>query len=122
MIDAFRRGGGDGKPLFLKAGLSYAKTGAEALVNAHEQWRSVSFPNSVLTELRTPEEFDAVGKYIRLEDLKPNLRISGDIAQHAAWIAADMELGFEEIFLHNVGRNQAEYIDAFGAKLLPQFR
>jgi coenzyme F420-dependent glucose-6-phosphate dehydrogenase len=31
-------------------------------------------------------------------------------------------MGFDEIHLHNVGRNQAEFIDAFGREVLPKLR
>ena len=122
MIDAFRRGGGEGKPLFLKVGLSWAPTEDAALGNAHEQWRSVAFPNDLLTELRTPQEFDGAGRWVRPEDLKANLRISSDLQRHIDWLAKDIALGFEEIVLHNVGRNQEEFIDVFGDKVLPQLR
>lgn len=30
------------------------------------------------------------------------------------------ELGFDEIALHHVGQEQDEFIDAFGAKVLPE--
>jgi G6PDH family F420-dependent oxidoreductase len=122
IIEAFRRGGGEGKPIFLKVGLSYAKTEEAALEGAHRQWRSVAFANPLLTELRTPEEFDAAGKWVRPEDLKESLRISSDPSQHRAWIEEDLELGFEEIFLHNVNTNQEEFIDFCGEQVLPHFR
>jgi coenzyme F420-dependent glucose-6-phosphate dehydrogenase len=122
MKDAFCRGGGEGKPLFLKVGLSYAKTDDEARRGAHEQWRSAAFPNELLTELRTPLEFDQAGKHVRPEDMDQVLRISSSLAQHAEWIAADAELGFEGITLHNIHTNQEEFIEEFGSKVLPQFR
>jgi coenzyme F420-dependent glucose-6-phosphate dehydrogenase len=121
-IDAFRRGGGEGKPLFLNVGLSYAKTEHAALAAAHEQWRSVAFSNETLTELRTPQEFDAAGKFVQPEDLRENIRISADLDQHVAWLEADAALGFEEIFLHNVGHNQEEFTDSFAESVLPRLR
>jgi hypothetical protein len=33
-----------------------------------------------------------------------------------------VEMGFDSIFLHNVGRNQAEFIAAFGKDVLPRLR
>ncbi|HEX2091618.1 MAG TPA: TIGR03885 family FMN-dependent LLM class oxidoreductase, partial [Longimicrobiaceae bacterium] len=41
IIDAFRRGGGEGKPVFLQAQLSFARREEDALRAAWEQWRSV---------------------------------------------------------------------------------
>jgi predicted esterase len=31
-------------------------------------------------------------------------------------------MGFDEIYLHNVGRNQAEFIDTFAEKVLPNLK
>src|SRR5215210_956021 len=122
MIEAFRRGGGEGKPVFVKVGLAWARTEAEALKGAHQQWRSVAFASHMLSELRTPQEFDAAGKWVRPEDLRESTRISADPNQHAEWLMQDIELGFEELNLHNVSANQAEFIDFFGEKVLPQLR
>jgi coenzyme F420-dependent glucose-6-phosphate dehydrogenase len=122
MIDAFRRGGGEGKPIFLKAGISYDTSDDAARRGAHEQWRAVSFPNELLTELRTPKEFDQAGRYVRPEDMDASVRISSSLARHAEWIAEDLALGFDEIILHNINTKQEAFIEAFGAEVLPQFR
>jgi probable non-F420 flavinoid oxidoreductase len=122
MVEAFHRGGGEGKPLFLKVGLSYARTDEAARAGAHQQWRAVAFPNELLTELRTPREFDQAGKHVRPEDMDAMVRISSSAAQHVDWLAQDAALGFREIILHNINTNQAEFIEFFGEKVLPQLR
>ncbi len=45
--------------------------------------------------------------------------ISSDLGWHAERIA---ELGFDEIQLHQVGRNQRAFIEAFGTRVLPRVR
>lgn len=40
IIDAFREGGGEGKPIHLQVHVSYAESEAEAEQNALDQWRS----------------------------------------------------------------------------------
>jgi probable non-F420 flavinoid oxidoreductase len=122
MVEAFHRGGGEGKPLFLKVGLSYDRTDEAARGGAHQQWRAVAFPNELLTELRTPREFDQAGKHVRPEDMDAMVRISTSAAQHVDWLAQDAALGFREIILHNINTNQAEFIEFFGEKVLPQLR
>ncbi len=121
MVEAFCRGGGEGKPLYLKSGLSYSGTKEEARNNAHQQWRSVAFAPSLLAELRTPAEFDAAGKYVRPEDMDGMIRISDSLDEHAEWIHNDLSAGFTDIVLHNIGTNQGAFIEAFGSKVLPQF-
>ncbi|WP_437954162.1 hypothetical protein WME98_33500 [Sorangium sp. So ce296] len=47
------------------------------------------------------------------------VRVSSDVAQHAAWLREDAELGFDTIYVHNVALDQQAFIDAFGARVLP---
>ena len=45
--------------------------------------------------------------------------ISADPDVHRAHIQRFADLGFDRIYLHNVGRNQREWIDVFGRDVLP---
>ena len=54
--------------------------------------------------------------------MRASLLISSDLGRHAAWLAEYIELGISELHLHQVGPNQAAFIEAFGAKVLPQLR
>lgn len=120
-VDAFRRGGGEGKPLYLQAQLSFAGTEQEALRGAWEQWRTVRLPSPVLSDLRLPSQFDAIGEGIRPDEVKETMRVSADVEQHLAWLREDVEMGFEEINLHCVHVEQQErFIDVFGETVLPR--
>jgi coenzyme F420-dependent glucose-6-phosphate dehydrogenase len=119
VIDAFRQHG-EGKPMFVKAQISYDRSDAAALAGAHEQWRVNIFENVVLTDLRSPAQFDSLGKHVQPEELEGKVRISSDVNRHIDWIAQDLELGFTGVFLHNVNREQEQFIDVFGEKVLPQ--
>jgi predicted esterase len=48
--------------------------------------------------------------------------ITSDLAVHAANIQHYVDMGFDEIHIHNVGRNQAEFIAVFGRDVLPNLR
>lgn len=123
MIDAFRRGGGEGKPIYLQAQLSFARTKEEALHGAWDQWRTLMLPTSVLGEVRTPAHFEALAEIMRAEDVAEKMRISADPEQHLEWLAEDVQMGFEEINLHCVHRDEQErFIDVFGERVLPQLR
>ncbi|HEY0705828.1 MAG TPA: TIGR03885 family FMN-dependent LLM class oxidoreductase [Polyangia bacterium] len=125
VVDAFRRGGGEGKPMYLQSALSYAPNEAEAEAIALAQWRTnmLAAPELV-TDLATPTLLDAAAAYVGPEQARARLRISASLAQHAAWIAEDAALGFERIFLHHVGvgPDQRGFIDDFARVVLPQFR
>ncbi|MDQ4060940.1 MAG: TIGR03885 family FMN-dependent LLM class oxidoreductase [Pseudomonadota bacterium] len=122
VVDAFRRGGGEGKPLHLQVGLNWAPSEDEALAGAHEQWRYNALGGEVNWELRAPEDFDTATRFVRPEDIRQSVLVSSDLGQHAAWLAEYIDLGFEELQLHQIGRNQRAFIEAFGGTVLPRLR
>jgi len=122
VVEAFRAGGGAGKPLFLQVKLAYAKSEAEARQQAFEQWRTNAADSNTLADLEMPEDFERQAASVTPADMDRYVRISADPAQHAAWLAADRELGFDALYLHQVSRNQREFIDCFGQHVLPQLR
>jgi alkanesulfonate monooxygenase SsuD/methylene tetrahydromethanopterin reductase-like flavin-dependent oxidoreductase (luciferase family) len=73
-------------------------------------------------ELRSPPDFETATRFVRPEDMRESVLISADPERHAAWLNEYIELGFEELQLHQVGVNQREFIDTFGGKVLPQLR
>lgn len=120
VVDAFREGGGDGKPLYLKVQLSYAATDAEARDGAHDQWAMNVFDSLILADLPLPAHFDALSKHVSPAEIDQFVRVSSDLAQHVAWLQQDTELGFTRIGLHNVNREQERFIHDFGARVLPR--
>jgi len=46
--------------------------------------------------------------------------ISADPEAHRREIQRFLDMGFDRVYLHNVGRNQAEWIRVFGANVLPK--
>ena len=119
VVDAFRQGGGTGKPMYLKVQLSYAADEDTARRGAFDQWRTNIFPSPVLTDLPTPAHFDAGGKLVRPEDLDPFVRISADPRRHIEWLKSDLDLGYDVLILHNVNRGQERFIQDFGDRVLP---
>ena len=119
MVDAYRDAGGRG-PLVLQVHLSYAADEERALQHAVDQWHSNVFGPPLAWDLDTPEAFDEAARQVPPEAVRDAVRISADPAQHAAWIAEYVELGFDEVYLHHVGQEQREWLEVFGEKVLPQ--
>src|SRR5690606_30675663 len=76
MIDSFRAGGGEGKPLFLQAQVSYAATHEEAMRAARVEWGSNIFASRVLSDLRMPADFEALRGNVTDEALARSIHIS----------------------------------------------
>jgi probable non-F420 flavinoid oxidoreductase len=122
VLAAFRAGGGEGKPALLQVHLSWAETEDEALAVAHEQWRSNVFSSELNWNLELPEQFDVAATHVRPEDVRQAVLVSSDPARHAADLRALVDVGFDGIYLHHVGRDQDRFIDTFAAKVVPELR
>lgn len=118
VVNAFRAGGGEGKPMFLQAAISLEATEEQALAAAHQGWRTNIWSSSdLLSDTRLPEHFDAAARFIRPEDVRSGVRVSADPARHVAWIESDRALGFERIYLHHVGKDQERFIERMSRAL-----
>lgn len=122
VVEAFRRGGGRGKPLKMQVSLNWDRTEDLALRGAFDQWRYNAIGGDVNWELRSPEDFDTATRHIQPESLHRCVLISSDIGKHIDWLKQYIALGFEEIQLHQVGLKQREFFDIFGREVLPELR
>jgi coenzyme F420-dependent glucose-6-phosphate dehydrogenase len=122
VVEAFHRGGGEGKPLLMQVGLNWGRTEQQAVDGAYQQWKYNVLGGEVNWELRSPRDFETAARFVRAEDMRESVLISADPARHAAWLREFIELGFEELLLHQVGVNQREFIDVFGREVLPQLQ
>ena len=108
-------------PKLLQIHVSWADTAAVAEANAVREWPNggMPFPKQ---DVRHPEDFANMAMLVRPEHFTNRVLISADLDEHAAHIQRFVDMGFDEVHVHNVGRNQAEFIAAFGEKVLPQLR
>jgi probable non-F420 flavinoid oxidoreductase len=120
VLASFRDGGGAGKTAAVQVHVSWAPSEDEALRIAHDQWRTNVFSPPLCWDLATVEQFDEAARHVRPEDLRGPVLVSSDLSVHAAWLEELGELGFDEIYLHHVGQQQREFIEAFGEHVLPR--
>jgi coenzyme F420-dependent glucose-6-phosphate dehydrogenase len=106
-------------PKVLQLHMSWAATDEEAMRNAMVEWPNggMKFPKA---DIRSPFEFEQIAKLVRPEDFEGRMIISADPDKHLQYIQKFVDLGFDRVYLHNVGRNQREWIDVFGAQVLPK--
>ena len=106
-------------PRILQLHLSWAATDEEALRNAMVEWPNggMKFPKA---DIRSPNEFAAMAKLVRPEDFKGRMLISSDPDKHRREIQRFIDIGFDRVYLHNVGRNQAQWLQVFGREVLPR--
>jgi G6PDH family F420-dependent oxidoreductase len=108
----------DTMPKILQLHLSWAPTHDEAVANAMTEWPNggMKFPKG---DIRSPYDFEQMAKLVRPEDFEGRMLVSEDPDAHRAEIQRFLDAGFTHVYLHNVGRNQREWIDVFSREVLP---
>ena len=121
LTGAYRDAGGRGR-LVLQVHLCWDPDPDpdKALAVAFEEWHSNVFPPPLCWDLDTPQAFEQASQHVPQEAVEGAVLVSADLGRHAAWLAEYVELGFDEIYLHHVGKEQLPFLDAFGEHVLPQ--
>jgi G6PDH family F420-dependent oxidoreductase len=127
LMDRFAKGARDaGKdpaamPRIIQLHLSWAPTREAAMDQAVKEWPNggMPFPKG---DIRNPEDFAEMAKFVRPENFTNRVLISPDLSEHAAHIQHFLDLGFDEVYIHNVGRNQEAFIEAFGRGVIPMLK
>lgn len=127
LFERFERGANqEGKdpstmPRLLQVHVSYARTDEEATENAVKQWPNggMPFPKA---DIRNPEDFQAMANMVEPKHFKNRVLISSDPSEHLEYIQHYVDLGFDEIYVHNVGLNQEEFIDVYGEHVIPNIK
>ena len=110
-----------GAPKLLQIHISWAPTDQEAIDQAVLEWPNggMAFPKQ---DIKNPEDFAAMAKLVRPEHFTNRVLMTSDLRAHTAHIQHYVDMGFDEVHLHNVGRNQAEFIEVFGKEVLPALK
>ena len=108
-------------PKLLQIHVSWARTDEEAVAQAVLEWPNggMAFPKQ---DIKNPEDFAAMAKMVGPANFQNRVLMTSDLGAHAAHIQHYLDMGFDEVHLHNVGRNQAEFIEVFGNEVLPQLK
>jgi G6PDH family F420-dependent oxidoreductase len=125
LLDRFEKGAKDaGKDpsrlaRILQVKVSYANTEQEAIDSAVKDWPNggMNFPKA---DIRNPEDFEAMAKLVRPENFRNRVLTTADLDKHVEYIQHFIDLGFQEIHIHNVNRNQEGFIEAYGKHVLPK--
>jgi coenzyme F420-dependent glucose-6-phosphate dehydrogenase len=119
-VNAFRAGGGEGKPVYLQIAMAHGPTDEQALDVAYERWRVAGLKPADLADTATPQEFDAKTRSVSRGTLQENLCIAASTDRHAEVLASCAAVGFECIYINPITRDLEGFIDVFAQHVLPQ--
>lgn len=121
VLDAYTAGGGTGERV-LQVHVSWAESDEEAMAIARDQWPNGLVGPPEAWDLEQPEDFDARTRQIDDAELRRAVVVAADPDDLVAQVAAMTSLGFDRVYLHHVGRDQAPFLAAAERVLLPLLR
>lgn len=120
VVAEYRGNGGTG-PCVLQVHVSLAPTDAEAYALAHDQWQHALVPPGMLWDLEQPEQLEAAVEEVDEAQLRGAVLVDHDPGALAERVAELVRIGFDRVYLHHVGRDQAPFLAA-APELLPRLR
>lgn len=70
------------------------------------------------SDIRSPFDVAQIAKLVRPEDFAGNLLITTEAGEIRHLIRSYLDLGFDEVYLHNVGSNDEEWLEALRTQIL----
>lgn len=98
--------------------LSWAESDDLAMANAVDHWPIAAMPFAK-GDVRNPRVFEQMARHLDVAAFDGRLTISSNPEIHRARIQEFIDVGFDRIYLNNVGPNQREWIERFGTDVLP---
>jgi G6PDH family F420-dependent oxidoreductase len=121
IIDAFGDAGGEG-PRIGQVTVCWAATEAEARRTAREWWPTVAIHGEASQELPSPAHFEQLTKSVTEEQVAEVVPCGPDAARHLARIAEYADAGYDHVYIHQIGPDQAGFIKFAEGELLPALK
>jgi G6PDH family F420-dependent oxidoreductase len=86
---------------------------------AHRRWRSSGVPGELNQVLPTPAHFEQASELVTEEQIAAKIACGPDVAIHVEHIRPYLEAGFDEVYVSQVGPDQAGFMDFWRRELQP---
>jgi coenzyme F420-dependent glucose-6-phosphate dehydrogenase len=112
LVDAFLDAGGRG-PRYGQLTVCWATSEADARRTALEWWPNAALKGPLSQELALPTYFEEAAATVTEDEIADVIPCGPDLDAHLERIESFAEAGFDHVYLHQVGPDQAGFLDAF---------
>jgi coenzyme F420-dependent glucose-6-phosphate dehydrogenase len=120
VIQNFKEGGGEDKPLYGKVDVCWAPSEAAARKIVHKQWSNTGVKGQLNQELATPALIEQAASMVTEEDVAEKVVCGPDPEKHLQEIRKFADAGFDHIYIHQIGPNQLEFLQFFEKNIMPK--
>lgn len=118
LVSAYRQAGGTG-PLLAQLHVCWAASDQEARATAIRWWPNGAMPPSALAELSRPSQFEELAGALREESITDAVVCGPDPEAMATALLRFGAVGFDRVYVHQVGPDQAGFLDFWERAVRP---
>lgn len=116
-IEEFEKEGGDG-PKIGQLTVCWAETESEAERTAYERWPNAALPSPLAQELSLPSDFEQAAALVDQRDVAETVVCGPDPERHLEAIARFEDAGYDHIYVHQIGPDQAGFFTFYENRVL----
>src|SRR2546421_209503 len=120
IVDAYRAKAGRGKPIYGQISVSWAKDVKQARRTALEWWPTAAVRGAASQELPNPKHFEQLAQGVTEDQVAESVVCGPDPEPMIEKLQAFIDAGFDHVYVHQVGPDQAGFIDFAARELLPK--
>ena len=118
-VETWAQAGGEG-PRYTQLQMCYAETEQEAVETVLEWWPNDALPGELSAQLPTPVHFEQACELVSEADVaEGSVVTSPDPEDHVDSIREAVEAGYDHVYVHQVGPNQAEFVEFYEDEVFP---
>ncbi|SFC19812.1 F420-dependent oxidoreductase, G6PDH family [Halobiforma haloterrestris] len=119
LVETYEAAGGTNDPRYAEIDVCYAEDEREAIETAHEIWPQAALPGELMWELPTPAHFEQATEAVSESDVAELVVCGPDPEDHVAAIREYVDAGFDHVAIHQIGPNQAEFVEFYENEVVP---
>ncbi len=120
-IQRYRSQGGGG-PAQAGMKVCWAADEATARKTAFELWANSGVPGELTQELPMPAHFEQASQLVTEDQVAESIVCGPDPERHVEMIQKYLDAGFDEVYVSQVGKDQAGFFDFYRRELAPRLR
>ena len=119
VVDAFQKAGSADKPRYGQLTVCWAETREAAMQTAYKVWPNAAIRGEASQELPVPAHFEQLAQMVTPEEVAESVVCGPDPQPVLDKIRAFEEAGFDHVYIHQVGPDQAGFLRFAQQELLP---
>jgi G6PDH family F420-dependent oxidoreductase len=119
LIARFDDAGGTGKPRYGQLTVCYAASVDQARHTAFTVWPNAALRGPLAQELPLPADFEAAAEMVTEDDVASRVVCGPDPDAHLEAIDRYVRAGYDHVYVHQVGPDQAGFLEFYEREVIP---